>query len=111
MVPMETEVAGWTTAEQALAQAVFDRAMAREVESLIGDLHAKIATLSRSEEVWQLHDFLSIRRHEIEGRFDFRLSGLLFVFASFLKDGLVSIEELEGLSPDKLAKITAMARM
>ena len=53
MVPMETEVAGWTTAEQALAQAVFDRAMAREVESLIGDLHAKIATLSRSDEVWQ----------------------------------------------------------
>ncbi len=108
---METEVAGWTTQEQGLAQAVFDRAMAREVESLIGDLRGKAAKLTGSEEVWQLHDFLSIRRHEIEGRFDFRLTGLLFVFASFLKDGLVSIEELEGLSPDKLAKISAMARM
>jgi len=36
---------------------------------------------------------------------------LLFVFASFVKDGLVSLEELEGFSADKLAKIGAMSRM
>jgi len=108
---METEVAGWTIEEQGLAQAVFDRAMARDVESLISDLRNRTLSLSSPEEVWQFHDDLSIRRHEIEGRFDFRLSGLLFVFASFVKDGLVSLEELEGLSADKLAKIGAMSRM
>jgi Photoprotection regulator fluorescence recovery protein len=108
---METEVAGWTIEEQSLAQAVFDCAKARDVESLIVDLRSRSLSLGSPEEVWQFHDDLSIRRHEIEGRFDFRLSGLLFVFASFVKDGLVSLEELEGLSADKLAKIGAMSRM
>ncbi|MFZ0407813.1 MAG: hypothetical protein WAM11_06860 [Cyanobium sp.] len=108
---METEVAGWTIEEQAVAQAVFDRAMVRDVESLISDLRNRSANLASPADVWQLHDFLSIRRHEIEGRFDFRLAGLLFVFASFVKDGLVSLEELEGLSADKLAKVVAMSRM
>jgi hypothetical protein len=108
---METEVAGWTIEEQGLAQAVFDRALARDVETLIGDLRSRSQELKSPDELWQLHDFLSIRRHEIEGRFDFRLTGLLFVFADFVKDGLVSLEELEGLSTDKLAKITAMSRM
>ncbi len=108
---METDVAGWTIEEQDLAQAVFDRALARDVETLIGDLRSRSAALENPEQLWQLHDFLSIRRHEIEGRFDFRLPGLLFVFADFVKDGLVSLEELEGLSADKLAKISAMARM
>ncbi len=108
---METEVAGWTLEEQGVAQAVFERALTRDMETLIGDLRSRTETLGKPEDVWKLHDFLSIRRHEIEGRFDFRLPGLLFVFADFVKDGLVSFEELEGLSADKLAKISAMARM
>ncbi|MEB3332484.1 MAG: hypothetical protein VKI83_08340 [Synechococcaceae cyanobacterium] len=108
---METESAGWTVEEQTLAQAVFDRAMARHVQTLIDELRARAEQLSTPDEIWQLHDFLSIRRHEIEGRFDLRLSGLLFVFADLVRDGLVSLEELQGFSADKRAKITAMARM
>jgi hypothetical protein len=61
------------------------------------------------EALWQLHDFLSTQRHDMEGRFDFRLEGILFVFASFVKDGLLAVDELEGLESDKLAKIQAMA--
>ena len=36
---------------------------------------------------------------------------MLFVFASLVKDGLLSIEELSGLDVQKLAKVKAMARM
>ena len=60
--------------------------------------------------IWALHDFLSIERHSIEGRFDFRLEGILFVFASLVKDELLQLQELEGLTADKLAKISAMSR-
>jgi hypothetical protein len=35
---------------------------------------------------------------------------LLFVFASLVKDQLLQVDELQGLSEDKLAKISAMAR-
>lgn len=108
---MDTELAGWTVEEQSLAREVFNRAMARHVQALIADLQRRSATLGSAEDIWALHDFLSIRRHEIEGRFDLRLSGLLFVFADLVRDGLVSLEELEGLAADKRAKISAMARM
>jgi hypothetical protein len=46
----------------------------------------------------------------IEGRFDFRLDGILFVFASLVKDGLLQFDELQGLDAEKMGKITAMAR-
>ena len=107
---MESDLAGWTAEEQELARGVFDRARSREVASLIDTLRRESAELRNQEDIWRLHDFLSIQRHGIEGRAEFRLAGLLFLFAAFVRDGLASLEELEGLSADKLAKISAMAR-
>ncbi|MFM7312267.1 MAG: hypothetical protein ACKO0M_03710 [Cyanobium sp.] len=108
---MSTELAGWTAEEQDLARRLFDRALSREVEVLIETLRADAAALESAEDVWRFHDFLSIQRHSIEGRLEFQLQGLLFVFAGFVRDGLASLEEFQGLSEDKRAKISAMARM
>jgi hypothetical protein len=46
----------------------------------------------------------------MEGRFAFKLDGILFVFASLVKDQLLEIDELSGLEAEKLAKVSAMAR-
>jgi hypothetical protein len=107
---METELAGWTAEEQQVARHVFEQAVSREVEALIETLRSEASSLRGPEQVWQFHDFLSIRRHQIEGRGDFCLDGLLFVLADLVKSGLASLEELDGLSIDKRAKIQAMAR-
>ncbi|MFN7677321.1 MAG: hypothetical protein ACK5QW_01840, partial [Cyanobacteriota bacterium] len=68
-----------------------------------------VTGLGSVDGLWQLHDFLSTQRHDMEGRFDFRLEGILFVFASFVKDGLLSVDELNGLETEKIAKIKAMS--
>jgi hypothetical protein len=107
---VETRVEGWTSTEQAVARDAFERAYARAVEKLVATVRNRAGELSTVESVWQLHDFLSIERHTIEGRFDFRFEGLLFVFASLVKDQLLLVEELSGLEAEKLAKITAMAK-
>lgn len=107
---MNAELAGWTADEQALARTVFERAHNREVDLLIDRLRRQASALSSAEQIWELHDFLSLQRHAIEGRLEFRLEGLLFVFAGFVRDGLIRLEELDGLSSDKCAKISAMAR-
>lgn len=101
---------GWTDHEQSVARAAFDRAYGRAIERLVQAVRARSAALSSADTVWALHDFLSIERHTIEGRFDFRLDGILFVFASLVKEELLRLEELAGLDNDKLSKITAMAR-
>jgi hypothetical protein len=106
----ETLVEGWSEAEQAIAKQAFDRAYGRAIEQLIQTVQRRSSALSSAEAVWELHDFLSIERHTVEGRFDFRLEGILFVFASLVKDDLLQLDELQGLTADKLAKIAAMAR-
>ncbi|MCP9927506.1 hypothetical protein [Cyanobium sp. CH-040] len=103
--------AGWSEAEQIIARCAFDRAQQRAIASLVQTVQAHARTLDSVESVWTLHDFLSIQRHAIEGRFDFRLSGLLFVFASLVRDELLTLEELDGLDAVKLAKISAMSRI
>ena len=105
----QSRVIVWTPQEQAIAEEAFQRAQGRAVSALISKVKGHASGLGSVEALWQLHDFLSTQRHDMEGRFDFRLEGILFVFASFVKDGLLSVEELEGLEPDKLAKIRAMS--
>lgn len=108
---MDAELAGWTAEEQDLARRVFELAQHREVAALIDALRHQASALSCSEDIWRLHDFLSIQRHAFEGRAEFRLNGLLFVFADYVREGRASLEDLQGLSAEKLAKISAMARM
>jgi hypothetical protein len=106
----EALLEGWSEREEAIARDAFERAYGRVVERLVSELQTRSASLSSAETIWALHDFLSIERHTIEGRFDFRLEGILFVFASLVKDNILQLDDLEGLDADKLAKIAAMAR-
>ncbi|MEB3259939.1 MAG: hypothetical protein VKP63_04840 [Cyanobacteriota bacterium] len=105
----QSTVIVWTPQEQAVAREAFQRAQGRAVSALINKVKGHASGVASVEALWQLHDFLSTQRHDMEGRFDFRLEGILFVFASFVKDGLLGVEELEGLEPEKLAKIRAMS--
>jgi hypothetical protein len=108
---VETGHTGWSPEERHLAKQAVDLAYEREVSSLITALHHKISEVSCPGDVWNLHDYLSAKRHEMDGKFDLRDSSLLFVFATLVKDGLLSVGELDGLDREKVVKITALARM
>lgn len=107
---IDTMLEGWTETEQGVARSAFSRAYGRAVDQLVQQVQAQAAALDSAEALWQLHDYLSIQRHTMEGRFDFRLDGILFVFASLVKDSLLQLDELAGLDDEKLAKIAAMSR-
>ena len=107
---IDTMLEGWTETEQGVARSAFSRAYERAVDQLVEQVQSQASSLNSAESVWQLHDFLSIQRHTMEGRFDFHLDGILFVFASLVKESLLQIDELGGLDAEKLAKITAMSR-
>jgi hypothetical protein len=110
MAMAQQAVEGWTATEQAIAERAFEQAHGRAIDQLIVTLRTRANALNSPESIWQFHDFLSIERHTIEGRFSFRLDGILFVFASLVKEGLLQLDELRGLDADKLAKVAAMAR-
>jgi Photoprotection regulator fluorescence recovery protein len=101
----------WSEAEQKVAEAAFQKAYERETNTLIQEIRESASAITELDQIWRLHDFLSARRHEIDGKYDFSYSVLLFVFATFIKQGWLKQADLEGLEKDKLAKIASLARM
>lgn len=101
----------WNNAEKNTARNAFDQAYEREVKALLKYVREQASTLTELDDIWQLHDFLSTKRHEIEGKYDYQYSSILFVFARLVKEGWLHLNELEGLNQDKLSKISALTRM
>jgi Photoprotection regulator fluorescence recovery protein len=106
MQAIETE---WTDVEKDVAQLAFKTAYEREIGALIQLV--RDSDITESDDLWRLHDLLSSKRYEMDGKYDYRYPSLLFVFAGLVKEGLLSLDELSGLQADKLAKVSALARM
>ncbi len=101
----------WSETEQQVAKIAFEQAYEREVQALIAEVQGKVGELRLVDDLWKLHDFLSIQRHGLDGKYDGRESALLFVFAQLVQEGWLSLADLEGLSHEKIKKISALTRM
>lgn len=101
----------WSVVEQQIAQSAFDQARQRESEALLQLIKQAAHSVETLEDVWRLNDFLSSKRHEIDGKYDEQPAMLMFALAALIKDGLIDMQELEGLDKDKLSKISALTRM
>ncbi|GAB4152602.1 MAG: hypothetical protein Fur0046_32300 [Cyanobacteria bacterium J069] len=101
----------WSQTEKSVAQAAFNQAYEREVQALIAEVNARAGDIEKLDDLWTLHDFLSARRHDLDGKYDYRYSVLIFVFARLVQEGWLQLHELEGLEADKLTKVAALTRM
>ncbi len=108
---MQVMNSGWTQIEEDIARKAFDIAYKRETSALIDSVRHRASSLTEIDDMWRLHDFLSVKRHEVDGRYDYNLPTLIFVFAGLVKDGWITVKELEGLNADKIAKIVALTYM
>jgi hypothetical protein len=108
---MQVTESNWTESEQEIAQQAFDRAYERETKALIEHIRQGSSEVQRLDDIWSLHDFLSARRHDLDGKYDYRFSVLIFVFASLLKEGWLHLDDLTGLESDKIAKIKSLSVM
>ncbi|PZV02026.1 MAG: hypothetical protein DCF32_15540 [Leptolyngbya sp.] len=108
---MHTSELQWSSEEKTLAKAAIATAYSREISGLVQVVRDRASSLTSMDDLWQLHDFLSARRHELDGKYDDRESALLFVFSSLVREGWLSLDELKGLDTAKLSKITALTRM
>jgi Photoprotection regulator fluorescence recovery protein len=101
----------WSPAEHAIAQRAFEVAYKREIEALMETVIQQCKEIADLEQVWRLNDFLNSKRHEIEGKYDYREPALVFVFATLLHDGWLTMDDLVGLDKLKLEKIRAISNM
>jgi hypothetical protein len=97
----------WSRAEKAIARRAYDQAHDRELAALAAEVRRRANRITEPHHIWALHDFLTRKRKEIDQKYDYRYSQLVFVFARLIRDGWLSEDELAGLGEDKLARIRA----
>ena len=100
----------WSKKEKAVARRAFEDAYEKECNDLIKQIQKRANEAKDSNDIWHLHDFLNERIKEIEDKYDYRYSMLILVFARLMKEGWIDVDNLEGLSDDKIAKIRYLAK-
>ncbi|MEJ8840727.1 hypothetical protein [Ramlibacter sp. AN1133] len=95
----------WTDREKKIARRVFDGAVAEELASTIADFKARAAAVNEPEDMWALEQYLRDRRRDIDRKYDYRYSQLIWVFGQLLREGRIREEQLAGLSEEKLNDI------
>jgi hypothetical protein len=95
----------WSPAEKVIARQAFDMALRNELQTTIREAKERAARISEPAELWELEDWLTERRQDINRWYDYRYSVLPIVFARLIRDGRLSEDDLKGLRPEKLELI------
>lgn len=101
----------WSTTEKKIAQAALDKAKEREINALMATVRQQASGIQEFNDLWHLHDFLSARRYDLDGKYDSRNATVIFSLAGLVKEGWLKLTELEGLDKQKITKVSAMTRM
>ena len=76
---------------------------------LIDELRKRSAKLASPTDTWDMHHYLTNRLHEIERRYDFRYSQLVFVFGRLMREKRLNERDIEGLAAEKIDAIRHIA--
>jgi len=101
----------WSPSEKKIAHAVFEAALEQELAHTLAEFKRRAAALNSADQMWALRSFLESSEREIQGKYDFRCSQLLFVFGRLVREGRVSAAQLQGLSQDKLDTIRRIVEL
>ena len=99
----------WSKSEKAIARSAFDAALKRELQDVMRKTKQMANQIKEPADVWELEHYLTERRKEIDGKYDYRYSQLTHVFGRLLYEKRLGEEELGGLLEDKLKSIRAFA--
>ncbi|MGB5632472.1 MAG: hypothetical protein WBM44_14155 [Waterburya sp.] len=98
-------------AEETISKQALQVAYERETSALIANVRDRASSITELEDLWYLHDLLSTKRYEIDGKYVYDSSTIVFDFAKLVQQGWLSLEDLKGLKPEMRSKISALARM
>ncbi len=99
----------WSKTEKLISRAAFDKALKSELDSTIQTVKELANSMSQPGQIWELEDYLRKKRREIDNKYDYRYSALLFVFGHVVKEGWIGMEDLQGLGEEKIERIRRIA--
>jgi hypothetical protein len=99
----------WSEAEKQLARRVFGAALAAELAEAIADFKTRAAAVVEPDDMWAIEAHLHDKRLEFDRKYDYRYSQLISVFGHLLREGRIQVDQLAGLSEEKLQAIRLIA--
>jgi hypothetical protein len=100
----------WSRSEKAIARQAFDAALKRELHELMQEAKEIAGQIKQPSDLWDLQEYLTQRRKEIDHKYNYRYSRLTQVFGRLLYEKRLHEEELRGLREDKLKSIRSTAQ-
>ena len=100
----------WTKKEKTVARRAFENSYRKECGEIINKMREIANNAGETDDIWRLYDFLDEKREEINIKYDYRYSVLILVFARLLKEGWITVNDLEGLKEDKIDRIRHLGR-
>lgn len=100
----------WSRSEKTIARKAFDAALKRELREVMQEAKGMASRIEKPSELWDLEHHLTLRRKEIDRKYNHRHSALTQVFGRLLHEKRLSEEDLRGLREDKLKSIRSFAK-
>ena len=101
----------WSKKEKKIVRQAFDRAYEREMRHLAEKVREMLDDNEDARAVWRILDILQEEAKETDFKYDFRYSILILIFARLLREGWLMLEDLEGISEEKIEKIREAANV
>jgi len=95
----------WAPTEKKLARIAFDKAFKRQCTAITQEVRRMLETTTTPSDIFRVQEYLTEQRRIVDRLYDYRHSRLLDVFGRLLSDGWLREGDLNGLQPEKIAKI------
>ena len=72
----------WSRSEKAIVRTAFDAALKQELHTVMQEAKQRASRMNEPSDLWELEQYLTQRRKEIDRKYDYRQSRLTDVFGS-----------------------------
>jgi hypothetical protein len=100
----------WSKSEKAIARKAFDAARKRELHEVMQETKQMASQINEPDDLWDLEQYLTERRKDIDRKYDTRGSRLKDVLGRLLYENRLGEEDLRGLREEKLKSIRSFAQ-
>jgi hypothetical protein len=95
----------WSPAEKKIARRAYEAARAVVLAKTLAEFKAKAAAATTVDDMWAVQDYLRQQGRDLDELLDYRYSVLTMVFGRLIGEGHLQIDQLAGLSHDKLDEV------
>jgi hypothetical protein len=99
----------WSKPEKEIARRIFDTAYTRECTAIVDEVRKRTTEIHGPNGLWSIQSYLAEKRKSMNWKYEYAYHVFIDLFARLLREGWITIEELSGLSGEKIEAIKELA--